>query len=186
LLLSRHFGGFLLPILLFFDIIGHQSNDRFIMISIELYPNPAENPEIVKLVFQCMRNKYTADSDPAGLTFKEVRSIITTHPVTVIKDGDRIVGVVNVNEVHFSLRKRLGLEHEYFNLGMIYIAKKERGNGYASQVVEHFLKIHKNLIYIVHESNKASNKIAVKYFKFFKQQGSFRATEPYNVYKIEQ
>lgn len=156
------------------------------MISIEPYANPAENPEIVKLVFQSMRNKYTADSDSSGLTFKEVRSIISTQPVTVIKVGDRIVGIVNVNEVHFSLKMRLGLENEYFNLGMIYIAKKDRGNGYASQVVEHFLNIHKNLIYIAHESNKASNNIAKKYFNFFKKQKSFRSFEAYNIYKIEQ
>ena len=158
------------------------------MISIDLYPNPAENLDIVKLVFYSMRNKYTSESDPDGLTFKEVRSIISSQPVTVIKDGDKIVGIVNTSEVSFQLSLRLGIKKDatYYNLGMIYIAKKERGNGYASQVVEHFLKAHKNLIYIAHVSNKASNKIACKYLNLFKKQTSFRGFEPYNVYKIEQ
>lgn len=158
------------------------------MISIEPYANPAENPDVVKLVFQSMRNKYTADSDSSGLTFKEVRSIISRQPVTVIKADGKIVGIVNTSEVTFQLSLRLGIEKDltYHNLGMIYIAKKERGNGYASQVVEHYLNTYKNLIYIAHESNKASNKIAVKYFKFFKKQGAFRSFEAYNVYKIEQ
>lgn len=158
------------------------------MISIERHANPAESPEVVKLVFQSMRNKYTAASDSAGLTFKEVRSIISNHPVTVIKDGDKIVGIVNTSDVTFQLKFRLGLkkEHEYLNLGMIYIAKKERGNGYASQVVEHFLSEHQNLIYIAHVSNKASNKIAVKYFNFFKKQSAFNSFEAYNIYTIEQ
>lgn len=158
------------------------------MISIEPYANPAENPDVVKLVFQSMRNKYTADSDPSGLTFKEVRSIISRQPVTVIKADGKIVGIVNTSEVTFQLSIRLGIEKDltYHNIGMIYIAKKERGNRYASQVVEHYLKKYKNLIYIAHESNKASNKIAVKYFKFFKKQGAFRSFEAYNVYKIEQ
>lgn len=158
------------------------------MICIEPYANPAENPEIVKLVFQCMRNKYTADSDPSGLTFAEVRSIISKQPVTVVKVDGEIVGLVTISDVNFSLHNRLGLEKDldYYNIGMIYIAKSERGKGYASQVVEYYLSTHKNFVYIVHESNKASNKIAKKYFEFFKKQGSFRAFESYNVYKIEQ
>lgn len=158
------------------------------MISIETYSNPAENPEIVKLVYYSMRNKYTADSDPAGLTFKEVRSILKGLSVMTIKHEDRIVGIVRMSDVGFPLNMRLGLNNglSYENLGMIYIAKKERGNGFASAAVEHLLTQHKNLIYVVHQSNVASNKLAEKYFTFFKKQSSFRSFEAYNVYKIEQ
>lgn len=158
------------------------------MISIELYPNPAQNPEVVKLVFYSMRNKYTSESDPDGLTFKEVRSIISKQPVHVIKNNDKIVGIINTSDVNFSLKKRLSLpdDFEYHNVGMIYIAKNERGNGYASEVVKQVMKKHKNLIYLVHQSNVSSNKIAARHFEFFKKYSSFRAFEPYNVYKIEQ
>jgi len=158
------------------------------MISIEAYPNPAENPEIVKLVFQSMRNKYTSEESSKGLTFKEVRSIISRHPVTVIKDNDKIVGIINSFVVNFSLKLRLGIDNglEYLNLGMIYIAKKERGNGYAGEVVKQVIEKNKNVIYIAHVSNKASNKIASKYLTFFKKYSSFRTFEPYNIYKVEQ
>lgn len=158
------------------------------MFSIELYPNPNENPEIVKLVFYSMKNKYTSECNSDGLTFKEVQDIIKKHPVHVIKSNDKIVGIINTSEVHFSLKLRLGLDKdtEYLNFGMIYISKKERGNGYASKALEHVLKTNKNLIYIVHQSNIASNKIAAKNMPFFKKHSSFRSFEPYNVYKIEQ
>lgn len=158
------------------------------MISIELYPNPAENPEIVKLVFYSMRNKYTRESNPDGLTFKEVRSIISSQPVHVIRNNGKIVGLVNTSDVNFSLKKRLNLpdDFEYHNVGMIYIAKKERGNGFASVVVKQLLEQHKNLIYIVHESNLSSNKIATRHFEFFKKHSSFRSFESYNIYKVEQ
>lgn len=158
------------------------------MISIETYSKPAENPEIVKLVYYSMRNKYTADSDPAGLTFKEVRSILKGLSVMAIKHEDRIVGIVRMSDVGFPMNMRLGLNNDYSyeNLGMIYIAKKERGHGFASAAVEHLLTQHKNLIYVVHQSNVASNKLAEKYFTFFKTQSSFRSFEAYNVYKIEQ
>ena len=158
------------------------------MISIETYSKPAENPEIVKLVYYSMRNKYTADSDPAGLTFKEVRSILKGLSVMAIKHEDRIVGIVRMSDVGFPMNMRLGLNNDfsYENLGMIYIAKKERGNGFASAAVEYLLTQHKNLIYVVHQSNVASNKLAEKYFTFFKRQSSFRSFEAYNIYKIEQ
>lgn len=158
------------------------------MISIEHYEKPSENLQVVKLVYYSMRNKYTSVSNPDGLSFKEVRSIISRQPVTVIKDGDKIVGIVNFNEVGFSLHRQLGLADgfTYHNIGMIYIDKKERGNGYAGQVLQHFINTHKNLIYIAHTSNKPSNKVASKYLNFFKQHSAFRSFEPYNVYKIEQ
>lgn len=158
------------------------------MISIETHSKPSENPEIVKLVYYSMRNKYTADSDPSGLTFKEVRSILSGLSVMVIKNDDRIVGIVRMIDVGFSLRMRLGINNDlsYDSIGMIYIAKKERGNGFAGAAVEHLLTQYKNVIYVVHESNVASNKLATKYFTFFKKQASFRSFEAYNVYKIEQ
>lgn len=158
------------------------------MISLVSYDKPAENPEIVSLVYFSMRNRYTSVSDPAGLTFKEVREILSNQSVTAIQDGDRIVGILRVSEVTFQLRHKMGLPNEvsYQNLGLIYIAKNERGNGYASQVVEQCLKEHKNLIYVVHKSNVASNKIAKKYFTFFKEDKPWRAVEAYNIYKIEQ
>ena len=159
-----------------------------IMISIEVYPNPAENPEIVKLVFHSMRNKYTSEESSDGLTFKEVRSIISKQPVTVIKHSGKIVGVIRSSIVNFSLRMRLGLEGggEYLNFGMIYIAKSERGNGYAGEVLKQIIKKHKNIIYIVHKSTIASNKTAAKQLEFFKEYSSFRSFEPYNIYKTEQ
>lgn len=158
------------------------------MISIEEYKNPAENPEIVKLVYFSMRNKFTSVSDPDGLTFAEVRQILEKQTVSVVKDDDRIVGITRTSDVDFVLKSKLGLDKElaYKNLGLIYIAKKERGHGYASQVITHFMKQHKNLIYLAHVSNIASNKVAEKHLQFFKQHGAFRVFEPYNVYKIEQ
>lgn len=135
-----------------------------------------------------MRNKYTSVSDPAGLTFKEVRSIISKQYVTVIKNDDKIIGIVRDLIVNSSLKRRLGIDNDlqYCNIGMLYIAKKERGQGFAGVVLKHFLSRHKNLIYIVHQSNVASNKTAAKHLKFFKKQSVFGEFEPFNIYKIEQ
>lgn len=158
------------------------------MISIENCQKPSENPEVVKLVYFSMRNKYTSVSNPAGLTFQEVRGILEKESVSVIKDNDRIVGIVRTSNVDFRTKNQLGLDKDidYQNLGMIYIAKKERGQGYAGLVIEHFLKLHKNMIYLAHESNIASNKVAAKHLPFFKKHGGFMIRETYNVYKIEQ
>lgn len=158
------------------------------MFSIELYPNPYENPEIVKLVFYSMKNKYTSECNSDGLTFKEVKSIISKHPVHVIKVNGKIVGILNTSTVdpHLKMRLQLDSDFSYINFGMIYIDKKERSKGYASQALEHTLKNNKNLIYIVHQSNTASNKLAAKHMPFFKKYSSFRSFEPYNIYKIEQ
>lgn len=80
----------------------------------------------------------------------------------------------------------IDIDESYFHIGMIYIAKNERRNGYSSKVIEHFLKEHKNILYLAHESNLPSNKLAQKYFNFFRKKSTFMSTEPYNVYKIEQ
>ncbi len=158
------------------------------MFSIESHSNPENNPEIVKLVYLSMRNKYTRVSNPDGLTFKEVKSMLSGRTVSAIMDGSKIVGIVNAEyaERRLKIRLDLDLETPYFSIGMIYISKKERGNGYASKVVEHFLKQYKNVIYLAHVSNIASNKVAMKYMQFYKIQSSFSSFETYNVYKIEQ
>lgn len=156
------------------------------MFSIEALDNPENNPEIIKLVFHCMRNKYTSVSNSDGLTFKEVKSIITGKPVSVIKNDGKIVGIVRTSFADTKLKSRLDIDSSYFHVGMIYIANKERGKGYASKTLLHFLKEHKNILYIAHQSNISSNKVGGKYLNFFKEYSSFGSFEPYNVYKIEQ
>lgn len=158
------------------------------MFSIEALDNPENNPEIIKLVFHCMRNKYTSVSNSDGLTFKEVKSIITGKPVSVIKNDGKIVGIVRTSFADTKLKSRLDLDIDssYFHVGMIYIANKERGKGYASKTLLHFLKEHKNILYIAHQSNISSNKVGGKYLNFFKEYSYFGSFEPYNVYKIEQ
>lgn len=47
------------------------------MIGIETITNPEQNKNIVSLVYYSMRNKYTLVSNPDGLTFNEVRKIIS-------------------------------------------------------------------------------------------------------------
>ncbi len=68
---------------------------------------------------------------------------------------------------------------------MIYISNKFRRMGFASEVISYLIKEHKNILYIVHKSNKPSNKIAQKYFKFFKNYFAFGSFESYNIYTLE-
>lgn len=158
------------------------------MISLETITNPDQNKQIVSLVYYSMRNKYTSVSNPDGLTFSEVRTIISDQKVSVIKFNDRIIGIVRTEIADRRLKLSLDIDinESYFHIGMIYIAKNERGKGYASKTLLHFLKEHKNILYIAHQSNISSNKVGGKYLNFFKEYSSFGSFEPYNVYKIEQ
>lgn len=158
------------------------------MISIEMCKNADQIPEVVKLVFYSMRNKYTSVSNPDGLTFKEVRSILKNQSVSVIKNDDQIIGIVRTSFADSKIKSRLDLDStiDYFYVGMIYISQKFRGNGFAGDVLSIFLKEHKNILYLAHQSNVSSNKVGSKYLKFFKKYSSFGSFEPYNVYKIEQ
>jgi predicted acetyltransferase len=154
------------------------------VISIEVVNNPEQIPDIVKLVFYSMRNKYTSVSNPSGLTFSEVKSIISSRKVSVIKNDNKIVGIINTAFADEKTKIRLGLNSDidYFNIGLIYIARKERGNGFASEILSRFINEYQNILYIAHESNSPSNKVGSKQLTFFKKVYSFMGREPYNIY----
>ncbi len=116
------------------------------MISIEVVNNPEQIPDIVKLVFYSMRNKYTSVSNPSGLTFSEVKSIISSRKVSVIKNDNKIVGIINTAFADEKTKIRLGLNSDidYFNIGLIYIARKDRGNGFASEMLSRFINEYQN------------------------------------------
>ncbi len=159
------------------------------MISLKVFQNPENYPQLVDLVYHSMRNKYTSVSNPSGLTFNEVRSILKKEKeVTAIIYNESIIGIVRTSFADYKLKQRLelNLDIEYFNIGMIYISNKFRRMGIASEVISHFIKEHKNILYIVHKSNKSSNKVAQKYFNFFKNYFAFGSFESYNIYTLEQ
>lgn len=157
------------------------------MIFIETITNPEQNKKIVSLVYYSMRNKYTLVSNPDGLTFNEVRKIISGQEVSAIKFNDRIVGIIRteIADRRLKLSLDIDVDESYLHIGMIYISKNERGNGYAGLVLKSLIKENKNIIYLAHESNLPSNKLAQKHLKFFRKKSTFMSTEPYNVYKIE-
>lgn len=100
------------------------------MIFIETITNPEQNKKIVSLVYYSMRNKYTLVSNPDGLTFNEVRKIISGQEVSAIKFNDRIVGIIRteIADRRLKLSLDIDVDESYLHIGMIYISKNERGH----------------------------------------------------------
>lgn len=154
------------------------------MITFEKIESPKDDV-IVKLVFDSMMCPFTSSRIYHDLTIEEVRDeILEGNKVTAIKHDDKIVGIINPNLLANDMYARLSLNSfiEYYRMGIIYILEEERGKGYASQALEHFIKLHKATIYITHCDNVQSNAVASKLMKFKQEYKNPFNFKMYNVY----
>lgn len=154
------------------------------MITFETLNSPKDE-RIVKLVFESMNCPFTSSRIYDDLTIEEVRDeILKNNTVTAIKDGDKIVGIMNPNEVTNDLYFKLSLNSHinYQRMGIIYIADEERGKGYAGKALEKFIKENEATLYITHQDNEQSNAVAKKHMKFKQEYKNPFNFKMYNVY----
>lgn len=146
---------------------------------------------VVQLVYESMMCPYTTGRMYDDLTFEEVRDeILVDNPISaIIKDGV-IVGVCNPSPLHHELYGRLELDKndKYYRLGIIYIGEQHRSKGYATETLKHFIDTKKEqgkkVIYITHQTNEGSNKIASSLMEFNQDYLNYYNWKRYNVYVI--
>ena len=142
---------------------------------------------VVKYVYESMMCVNTSGRVYSDLTIEEVRDeILIDNPISVIKRNGVVIGICNPNSLVRELYEKLELDKKdkYVRLGIIYLGEEHRNKGYGKEVLAKFLEMNvdKKVIYITHQSNIESNKVASSLMPYVKDYLNSYNWKRYNVY----